>query len=803
MAENEDIIIIEESDAAEFDTHSSDEDVSPDDAASKKKKLLLIGAGAFILIVTIIIVTILVVKSSKKETPVVTMDNIEEKLVENKQKPIEPSKLENMIAKANYMYANGSKEDALLLYEKIATYSEAISLYNLGVAQLKNKQYKTALETFQKAIQNDEKRCVSSINAAVCCLYLNDKENFKYFIDLAYAYLPNEINSPLYSYYYSLINYYNDNYLEALSALKNKTSNEYPNTQKHLDAKINALFSNNYAAIEEMEKNYESQDAFSLGLLYARVGDITLAQKYFEEAILKNIEPVKAQLALGFINLKAGLVAKGGKNIKNVTDMFPEEVYKYYPIIVNLKPGLFDPERAQELYRNKIKSSKLLNFQKIFYFSPYKVFNANKAINYIRKGNANVYIDNVNSAEDYLKKSLSSSSVNIGIAKAIKKALSFRLREANEDLQKLVELQPKHSILQYNLALTYAQMGNMQEAHTHFLRSYYLDAKNYLSGIFAVMTSQLINQENPKLKSIIKESIEQEEQDENTALYKVLLNISEDTMMSSADWLDNNYEQRPLYLALDIMLAMNLNKMDVAKKSAMKLTIMLPHDIVPHMMYIDANYSDLKTKEYAKEVNNYLKDQKFNFDDLYYGPSIVRYLYVQQNLIMGRLYFLREQLKKALASTTEDVRELTSALALASFYDKAFEESFTLYNELIDDLKVRDAQTLFLGAAASTAAGHHENATALLELSKLKNKEFMESRYALGLLYLQLQNNEGAAIQFSKVGDAGFVSEFFNFDVDLSKLLFQKQHKTDTTEVKKEDTNTTQTSTAKVADAVK
>ena len=58
----------------------------------------------------------------------------------------------------------------------------------------------------------------------------------------------------------------------------------------------------------------------------------------------------------------------------------------------------------------------------------------------------------------------------------------------------------------------------------------------------------------------------------------------------------------------------------------------------------------------------------------------------------------------------------------------------------IDELKVRDAYTLFLGAVASTAAQHHENAIALLELSKLKNKNLYESRFALALLYLEIKN---------------------------------------------------------------
>ncbi len=775
MAEpEEDIVIIVDDDAATLEELESDTGSNEEDRESKKKKIIIFGGAGIALSLLILIGVLLYIKSSKKE-PVISMDSIEKKLQQNHQKPVEPSKLENMIAKANYLYANGSKEEALFLYEKIALYSEAISQYNLGVAQLKNKQYKLALDTFQKAINNQEKRCVSAINAAVCSLHLNDKESFKYYLDLAYAYLPNELESPLYSYYYTLINYYNQNYLEALSSLKHPTSKEYPSTQKHLSAKINAFFDNNYNAIEAMEKNVEDLDSFSLALLYARVGDITLAQQYFEDSILKNIEPAKAQLALGFIKLKAGLVSSGAKEIKNVTDMFPKEVYKYYPIKVTLKDSLFDSKKAQKEYRQKVEKSKLLNYQKIFYFSPYKIFNANQTISYIRKGNANIYIDNIASAKNYLTKSSSSSSVNLGITKAIKKALSFHIREANLELQKLVKIQPKHSVLHYNLALTYAQMGNMISANKHFVRSYHLDAKNYLSGVYSVMTAQLINKENPKLKSILKDSISEEEPSEEITLYKTLLNISEDKYISSIDWLDNNYKTRPLYLALDIIIALNLNKLDYAQKSAQKLTIMLPNDIVPHMMHIDAYLYNEDDEKYAKEVFKYLKDKKFHFNDLYFGPYITRYLYIQQNLIMGRLYFLREQLKAVIASTKEQPHELTSTLALASLFDKAYEESYTLYNQLIDELKIRDAYTLFLGAVASTAASHPENAIALLELSKRKDPTFLESRYALGLLYLEIQNNEGATIQLSTIGNSGFVSEYFNFDIDLDKLLLYKQ----------------------------
>ena len=775
MAEElDDIIIIEESEAAGIDADAKSKPIVDD--SSNKKKIIIFGAIAILLLIIIFTSLFFILKPSDADD-YMSMDFIETKLDENTTKVIEPTKLENMIAKANYLYSTGSKEEALFLYEKIAHYSEAISIYNLGVAQLKDGSYDLALQTFKKAIINDEKRCVSAINAAVCSLHLKDEKNFNYYIDLAYAYLPREKNSPLYSYYYTLINYYNNNYLEALSALENPTSDEYATTQKNLKAKINALYSNDYKAIEAMEKNFKIEDSFSIALLYARVGDLTLAQKHLEQAILKNIQPVESALAQALINLKAGRVATAGKQIKNVTDMFPEKVYKPYPISVKLKESLFDPLKAQLRYREKTTNSKLYNYLKIFYFSPYKIFNADQTISYIQKGNANIYIDNISSAKRYLKRSASASNVNQGIVQAIKKALAFKIRESNSELQKLVKLQPKHSILHYNLALTYAQMGNMVDAHKHFLRSYHLDAKNYLSAIYAIMTSQLINKDNSKLTTIIKDSISLEEDSEDIDFYKTLLFISDNNIISAADWLDKDYKQRPLYLALDTIIALSLNISDSAKTASHKLTVLLPDEILPHLMYIDSHFSELKPKEYASRVLNYLKEQKFSFNDLYYGPHVTRYLYTQQKLITGKLYFLRKQLRDVLETTKNYTHEITSALALASLYDEAYEESYTLYNNLIDDLKVRDAHTLFLGAVASTAADHHANAIALLELSKMKDGSFLESRYALGLLYLEVQNNQGAVIQFLRVTDDGFSSDYFNFDIDVDKLLFEKEQK--------------------------
>ncbi|QOP41860.1 tetratricopeptide repeat protein [Sulfurimonas marina] len=771
--QEEEIIIIEDMDAIK---DASDHEVQDDTDDTSNKKLIIFISIAVILI-TLILAVIMFSSSSDEELTTLTSQSVlEEKLKTPQEIKVEPSKLEKMIAKANYLYSNGDKLKALSLYQKIAQYSQAISMYNLGVAQLKDKQYKLALDTFQKAIENDEKRCVSAINAAVCSLYLKDKESFSYYIDLAYAYLPYEINSPLYSYYYTLINYYKRDYLSALNSLNNGTTQTYPIIQNNLKAKINALYENNYDAIDAIEINTDDINDFSLGLLYARVGDVNLAVKHFEASLLAEKEVLRSRLAMAFTLLKAGQVEKATITLKKASDKFPDEITKPYPVIVNLKESLFDPKEAQKTYRNVTLKSKNIDYQKIFYYSPYKMFNADQTISYIRKGNANTFIDNIKSAQEYLKKSSSSSNVNKGMTIAIKKALNLQLREANEDFQKLVTIQPKHSILQYNLGLTYAQLGNLNKAHEHFLRSYYLDSKNFLAGLYAVFTAQLTNNKYLKLRSILSDSIHMENDGEEKELYKTLLAISENNYLLAADWFQVSDKKRPLYLVLNAIIATHTKNYDVANAATSELVSLLPNDILPHIMYMDTHFHNYDDVKYAKEIISYLKDQSFDYNDLYYGPYITRYLYIQTNLLTGKLYYLRQQLKEKLATSDSYTLEIENTLALASLYDKQFEESYSLYNHLIDERKVTDAYTLYLGAVASTAAGHHSNAIALLELAKIKNRSFYESRLALALLYLEARNYEAAIIQLSGINSNNYRSNYFDFGIDTQKLLFEKQH---------------------------
>ena len=140
------------------------------------------------------------------------------------------------------------------------------------------------------------------------------------------------------------------------------------------------------------------------------------------------------------------------------------------------------------------------------------------------------------------------------------------------------------------------------------------------------------------------------------------------------------------------------------------------------------------------------------------------------------MYELITLLENKMDTSVEESVDVIKSLALAYLYNQQFEKAYLLYNQLIDDYKIRDSRTLFLGAVASTGAEHHANALALLELAKIRNTKNFESRYALGLLYMEAKNNNGASIQFLNIGN-GFRSHFFDFEIDTQKLLFEKNKK--------------------------
>ena len=139
--------------------------------------------------------------------------------------------------------------------------------------------------------------------------------------------------------------------------------------------------------------------------------------------------------------------------------------------------------------------------------------------------------------------------------------------------------------------------------------------------------------------------------------------------------------------------------------------------------------------------------------------------YVKLLQIGGLIHQKRDSVRKKMEEERVDIASIMQTLAYLEIFANQFEEAFVLYNKLIDDFNKKDSNTIFLASVAAIGAGHPDNAIALMELSKLIDPGNIESRYALGLVYQEMGNYEAAVIQFRNIGNIGFISEYFSFDI--------------------------------------
>jgi len=768
MAEEDEIVDLGGTDDEDLDTTQELSDDSKDSSAKKKRKLIIIVAATLLSLILIIIIISIFSSSDENIEEAVqneTLDKLDEKLQDEPQKKVISHRLEKMIKKANYLFESGNQAEALNLYEQIASFSESVSYYNLGVAQLKQKDYENAIKSFKKAILQKENICVSSINAAVCALELNKKALASYYIDLADAYLNTQANSPLYDYYYALIAYYKQNYPESLLALNNQISEHYQDEKQHMAAKINLQLHNHYKAIDALEKSLLTEDEEALGLLYARVGDLSLARTHLEKSIAELGANDERSLALAYVNIKSGLGGKAGLILKELYEKRDDNITKIYPIDVFLKESLFDVHVAQKEMSHKLKMDKRTTYSILFHFAPYKIFDPTQTLGILKKGSANIVIDDINEAKTYLNQSMHNSRINKVIADAIKSALEHRLSEANNKLKIALKDYPKHTELNYNLALTYAQLGDIVLAHKHFLRAFYLNPKHYLSGLFALMCSEILGIENTKVSLLIRENLRFEEDNEETKFHKAILAYLKKDYSGASTWLNETRDAKPLYDSFDLLLTSAIGNAELAQKSAYALTLKMPQDALSQMLYIHTHFSVLDPKAYAVKSIEYLKNNPLEMEQIFFGAAIASEMYVYQALLSGQLYPLQQRLKHEIAQSLENQEALIAPLALTNIYMKHFEEAYTLYNQLIDSYHERTSHTLFLAGIAAIGANHHANAIALFELAKLKNVSNDESRYALGLLQIEAKNLNAASIQFAKIGNSGFQSRYFDFKI--------------------------------------
>ncbi len=755
MAEEE-FFTLDDDDLEEVAKKTSDKASTKKESGSNIIHYIIIG----ILVLTIILFALFAYLYIQKKNEPIEEDVNASKIIQNiqdkKLTPDQESEAQRLLSKADKLFSQGKREEALAIYEQLSHYNKALSYYNIGVAKLKEEKYQEAIDAFEKAMKSTKLICASALNCAVCYLKLENRPRFEYYIKLADKYLTYMVNQPLYSYYYTLIHYYQNQPIESLISIKNPSADFYNNQQNIIASKALSTIQNDALAIYYLIKNGDPKDSLTAGLLHARSGEYSLSSDVLQNAVNQGFEPLKSNIALALVKNKLGLLKDSADILKSTYDAYQDKAEHTYPITVNLKESLFDPVFAQKEFKKRLFLDDKYRYSLIFYYAPYHAIDSTKTVNLITKGAKKIEIDSLKPAIGYLTDSKAVSNVNLAITKALKSVIDNKIYEANKIFKDAIELYPAHSTIHYNLALSYAQIFDFQNAYKHFSKSYSLDSHNYKALAFKTFCARLTNKNIPK-----KELEKLKTKTENKEAL-ALIDIALGSLGLDLGYLET--KGATFKHALNLSFAYSRDDLNMYQKSALSLKNLLEKDLISNILYLDATHDKSKMKSYARAIHSTLTQKNLDLSPLYFGGFLPKELYIRMLHIAGITSVAKRQLS-VYAKAQKPTIPLLQALAFTDIYNQNFDEAYDIYNDLIDNHGQKDSHTLFLAAIAALGSNHHANAVALLELAKLTDDSNFESRYALGLLYQEAQNLEGASIQYKKIGNSNFQSNYFTFNL--------------------------------------
>ncbi|MCV6607321.1 MAG: hypothetical protein OIF32_03840, partial [Campylobacterales bacterium] len=507
------------------------------------------------------------------------------------------------------------------------------------------------------------------------------------------------------------------------------------------------------------------------GLLYGKIGEYEKAIGKFKDAISANVDINKSKEAMILTYFKTGQLNQAGTQLNSILEK--KLSIGEYPIEVKLKERLFDVDLAQDYFSSKLLLDDKVFLGSIFYFTPYQILKPNKTMELLQKGEMSIGDNDVENAKRYLNDSITLSGVHGSMTLAAKLALNSRLIEANSIFKKLEKNYEFHDVLEYNLALSYAQLSDYKNAYKHFKRAYFLNQNNKMAGVFTVLTSKFAgHNEDKKLQELLEYF--QPKQDEESRFYLALLNFYTKNILAFARWLESEKGEDPRYMLLDIFTADKLERYNVLKDKTAKLRELFPKELLANVLDIYGNNRKYSMKQKAFGFQEFMIENNFDKNSLFYGSPIIRNLYIKLSLLTGNLRKTRTMFQKALAIEVNNPKGLMQGLALINVYLGYFEEAFVIYNQLIDEQDVKDTLTLLEASVAAIGAGHKENAIALLELALMTDKRNFEARYGLALLYYEIKNYEGSSVQLLNVDPGIYESQFYDFDLYFEKSANEK-----------------------------
>lgn len=689
------------------------------------------------------------------------------------------SSVDNLIIKGNLLYDQGYHQEAYEVFRKIADFSQSIANYNLGTIELKSKLYENSIAAYGDSIQTGQNVSVSAINAAVSALKLGRFDLHSYYLQIANDNINEILNEPLYSYSYALLSYYGDHYFESLSPLLNPNTKDFEPQNNRLAAHIFTIFGDDSNAITHLKAAANQDDNKAIGLLYARKGDYGNAKSYLMRYLQNHNGDVESIMALQIIDLKLGNYTSSAQSLDYIASNknLSQAAKTTYPIKVIINPELFDVSIAQKTFWERdFENKDKLGYKMLFYFAPYRVFDAKRALEEISQASNFAHV-NITEGKNILLRSATTSKIDREIIRTLVQLESKDLRAALSFLKNATANNPNHAILYYNLGLVYAQLGQYDDAYGNFIRAYYLDQSDFLSGIFAVLTGRFSHKDTERVVYDMLQAFHSDDEHEQAGHDKTkhafignFLNYLIDNKLQDDSWIQNATTKEPIYYALEYVYALKNKDKEAMLKNINALKNIYSDDVVINILAVLTKSFGESVREISIGMYNLFGSDSLDLRPIYYGGALPRELYVYTGFITGSLQNQARIIERHFMTKEGNPRGALQTLGAISIYQKDFQKAYAIYNSLLDEFKEDDSRTRFLTAVSAVGAGNYSDATLLLQLTKMETPTAYEARYALGLLYQSAQNLKAAATNYNFISLADFRSEFFDFQIDTQRI---------------------------------
>jgi tetratricopeptide (TPR) repeat protein len=587
-----------------------------------------------------------------------------------------------------------SQPEILFNYDKLKDYQKKLYLeveFNKAILLLNKEQYKEAIKILEKTVEFLEIPSYLNIGIAYYKMGLIDKSVI--YLNKIYTNKKSK-KSNVYSFMSSAFYLYkisgDDKYLDSIV----NNSKRFKNLSEH----TKRMLADTYIILKQYDKAIKVLESmeFSLdlkkGMLYLKINNYEKAEIYLKKAKenTANVDTLNNILwMLVYRDLKTNDLEKLKENLDEINDR--KSIFS-----ANLKLPL-------ELYfnKNKYSSEEYLDFLTnlkgnrkedfMYYFAPFIFSDKFEIIYDSLKGFIFSSKDSLSSLEEMVK-------YNSGFIDIIKDDPIIRVNK----LKSLIKPNTR-SYVYYNLALSYAQINDFQNAYKYFEKAFRLNPGNKLYASMMLITAKRIDKkikDEEYIVSNIKSSKGLYKYFGKT-LYKLFVN---ETYSIKDEPL--NYKKTVFYKSLDYLDKLSKNG-----------------DLNDHVLL----------KEYEKDplifLINFIQRKKNEADFTYFSrlqdtlPLSLNNNFIDTSLIVTKYYI---DLLKALglfhkADIVIAGNSKPSYLRTKAYKDLHFnksDETIKILEYLQSEYNLENRYDMFLMVAALLDAGRYNDASIQISLIK-------------------------------------------------------------------------------------